>query len=269
MTNRLAFMGAGNIARAIIGGLVTSGYPAGSITAADPSAEQLRLLPAGVVTGGDNRAAAADADVIVFCVKPNLVAGVAAGIAPAARGKLVITVAAGIPVGVLQDALGADAPVIRCMPNTPALVGRGMTGLYATAAVSAAQRETGEAILGAVGRTLWFDAEEQLDVVTAVSGSGPAYFFLVMESIEKAGIALGLAPEVARALVLQTALGAAEMAATGTDAPGTLRQRVTSPGGTTEAAITSLLESGLPDDFVRAIRAAWRRSQDLAATAGS
>lgn len=270
MTNhQLAFIGAGNIARAIIGGLLGSGYVPAQIAAADPDKAQLDMLPEGVGRNTRNQQIVSDADVVVVCVKPNLVARVAADIAPVARGKLVISVAAGVPVSVVQDRLGESAAIIRCMPNTPALVGLGMTGLYANPNVNDAQRRTGQTILAAVGKTLWFDQEDQLDMVTAVSGSGPAYFFLVMEAMEKAALALGLAPQASRTLVLQTALGAASMAAGSEESPETLRRRVTSPGGTTEAAVKRLTESGLVDHFAEAITDAWHRSRELATTAGS
>lgn len=266
MTSRqLAFIGAGNIARAIIGGLVAGGHAADRICASDPDEAQLGQLPAGVTAAADNRQCIGSAEIIVLCVKPGLVPGVVADIAPGAQDKLVISVAAGIPLRVIEAALGESAQVIRCMPNTPALVGRGMTGLFANRNVTAEGRAAGQDILAAVGKTLWFDTEDELDAVTAVSGSGPAYFFLVMEVIEKAAISLGLSPEASRTLVLQTALGAAEMAMAGSESPETLRRRVTSPGGTTEAAITRLLEAGLPDDFAEAVAAAWRRSRELAA----
>lgn len=265
----LAFIGAGNIARAIIGGLVSSGYESGRIAAADPSPEQLQSLPEGISTGSDNRQCVSGAEVVVLCVKPNLATRVAADIAPAAQGKLVISVAAGIPVAALAGELGDDAAIIRCMPNTPALVGAGMTGLYANEWVKPDQRETGEAILSAVGKVLWFDHEDHLDMVTAVSGSGPAYFFLVMEAMEKAAIALGLPLEASRTLVLQTALGAAQMASSSDESPETLRRRVTSPGGTTEAAINRLNDAGLSAIFDAAIEAACQRSRELATTAGA
>lgn len=269
MNHQLAFIGAGNIARAIIGGLVNSGYGPERISAADPDEAQLEQLPADVGRSTNNRQGVSAADVILLCVKPNLAARIAADIASVARGKLVISVAAGIPTTVLEAGLGAGASIIRCMPNTPALVGHGMTGLYANNYVSTAQRDAGETILSAVGKTLWFDTEDQLDMVTAVSGSGPAYFFLVMEAMEKAALVLGLSPEASRTLVLQTALGSAEMALAADGSPEVLRRRVTSPGGTTEAAVQRLLESGLVDHFADAITAACERSRELAATSRS
>jgi len=167
----------------------------------------------------------------------------------------------------LAERLGTDAAIIRCMPNTPALVREGVTGMFANGNATDAHRLTAETILASVGAVHWFDRETLLDAVTAVSGSGPAYFFLVMEAMEQAAIALGLSPEVSRQLVVQTALGAARMAHTSEDGPATLRKRVTSPGGTTEAAVESLLAAGLVGDFDRAIAAAHRRALELAGTA--
>ncbi|HKI75089.1 MAG TPA: pyrroline-5-carboxylate reductase [Pseudomonadales bacterium] len=267
--NRLAFMGAGNIARAIIGGLISSGYPSARMVAADPAPSQLEGLPGDVEGTTDNAAAAARADIIIICVKPGLVARVAADIAAAAKDKLVITVAAGIPIATIKAHLGPAAAVIRCMPNTPALVGIGMTGLYASDNVTEDQKAAGEAILAAVGKTRWFDTEDELNMVTAVSGSGPAYFFFVMEAMEKAAVSLGLSAEASRELVLQTALGAARMAAGSDVSPQTLRERVTSPGGTTQAALECLADAGLAGNFEQAIAAAYRRAVELAATDGS
>lgn len=262
----LAFIGAGNIAQAIIGGLVANGYAATKILAADPAESQLRQLPPGVRTAASGAEIVPAADVVVLCVKPDRAAGVAGEIADVIAGKLVISVAAGVPAGTLAAQLGSRTAIIRCMPNTPALVRQGVTGMFANNNVTDAQRRTGETVLASVGRVHWFDREALLDVVTAVSGSGPAYFFLVMEAMEQAAIALGLSPAVSRQLVVQTALGAAQMAQSNEDGPATLRKRVTSPGGTTEAAVDSLLAAGLIEDFDRAIAAAHRRALELAGT---
>lgn len=257
------FIGAGNIARAIMGGLVAGGRDPGSIRAADPSGAQLAQCPEGVIHSTGNRELAERSDVIVLCVKPNLVESVAKDIVGASSGKLVISVAAGITTATLTAILGEGTAVIRCMPNTPALVGCGMTGLYATDSVTAAQRDIAAAVLAAVGKTRWFTQERDLDKVTAISGSGPAYFFLVMESLVAAAVELGLPADVAGELVRQTALGAAEMANLSPEDVDVLRRNVTSPGGTTEAAVTVLLESGLPGDFKRAAEAAFKRSLEL------
>lgn len=264
MNNTLAFIGAGNMARAIIGGLIDSGFDAARIRAIDPAEEQLKLLPDGVVAGSQPAELIGDVDAVILCVKPNVVADVVAGLAGQLADKLVISVAAGTRSATIAAPLGERAAVVRCMPNTPALVGLGMTGLHASEAVSEDQRRLAETILGAVGEIRWFESEDDLDAVTAVSGSGPAYFFLVMEAMEKAGARLGLDPEAARALVLQTALGAATMAARSDDDPATLRKNVTSPGGTTEAALNELIGAGLEDVFDKALSAAWSRSKALA-----
>jgi pyrroline-5-carboxylate reductase len=177
---------------------------------------------------------------------------------------LVISVAAGIQSDTLQAGLGASVPIIRCMPNTPALVQAGMTGLFATSNVTDAQKQSAENILSAIGLLEWFPRESDLDAVTAVSGSGPAYFFLVIEAMEAAAVELGLTPEVAHQLVTQTALGAAMMARDSTDPVSILRNNVTSPGGTTAAAINSLTEDQIPAIFARAIASAHKRSIELA-----
>jgi pyrroline-5-carboxylate reductase len=263
---KLGFIGAGNIARAIIGGLISHGHRPALIYAADPSADQLAQLPADIHKLADNATLVKQVEVIVLCVKPDLVTPVATEIAPLSGEKLIVSVAAGVTTANIAKALGDKAAIVRCMPNTPALVQTGMIGLYANANVQDRQKEIGRSMLAAVGKTVWFDAESDLDIVTAVSGSGPAYFFLVMEAMEAAAIRLGLTPEVARTLVLQTALGAARMAIGSDDEAATLRRNVTSKGGTTEAAINTLLEAGLPEDFDRAIEAAYRRSTELSGT---
>lgn len=265
---KTGLIGAGNIARAIIGGLIDSGLPPSCISAADPSANQLALLPPGVMQKGSNRQLAKEADVILLCVKPGLIMTVAEDIKALVKSKLVISVAAGVSTGSLEQVLGSGVAIIRCMPNTPALVRHGMTGLFANPFVTDAQRQIAREILGAVGKTRWFDAEDQLDAVTAVSGSGPAYFFLVMEALQAAAEELALPPEVARELVVQTALGAAYMASQSAEDAASLRRNVTSPGGTTEAAIKHLLAAGLPGDFSLAVQAAFERSRELAKTAG-
>jgi pyrroline-5-carboxylate reductase len=185
------------------------------------------------------------------------------------KRPLIISIAAGIPVASLERWLGGELPVVRAMPNTPALVQSGATGLYANAAVSAEQRAAAEAILGAVGLTLWVEQESLIDAVTAVSGSGPAYFFYVMEAMMAAGRELGLDEKTARALTLQTALGAAQMAITADVGPDELRRRVTSPGGTTERAIAAFDEAHLQAIFARALKACADRGAELAAQLGA
>src|SRR6056297_2322709 len=255
------------MASSIIGGLTASGHPAQSIRAADVSTESLERLAAvaPVSTGTDNAAAAAGADVIILAVKPQVMADVCASIAPAlAEGSpLVLSIAAGVPIASYQRWLGTAAPVVRCMPNTPSLLGCGASGLFASPEVSAQQRERAQAIMDAVGTSVWVEREEQLHAVTAVSGSGPAYFFLFMESMVDAGERLGLDRETATALVQQTCLGAARMALESGVPLDELRQRVTSPKGTTEQAIASFEAQGLRDVIHRALAACSARSEEL------
>lgn len=265
---RIAFIGAGNMATSLVGGMLARGFGAGQITLADVSAERLQQLQAqyGVAVTGSNLAAARDADVILLAVKPQQMAEVAAELAPALAGRrvLVVSIAAGITIGKLQGWLGATTAVVRCMPNTPAMVLAGATGLFASPQVDAAQRTLAHAMLAAVGIAQWLDSEEQLDAVTAVSGSGPAYFFLVMEAMIAAGRELGLDEKLARQLTLQTALGAAQMALASDEDPAELRRKVTSPGGTTQAALNVLEGAQLRDTFSKALAAARDRSRELA-----
>lgn len=264
---RLSFLGTGNIAQAIIGGLLQNGLPPESITAADPVEEQLKpLADKNINTTNNNIEAVKSSDVIVISVKPDVVDQLVKDIATASRDKLIISVAAGITTGSIASHLEAGAAIVRCMPNTPALVQCGMTGLFANSNVSSGQKEAAEHIVSAIGEYIWFDDESHLDAVTAISGSGPAYFFYVMEAMEDAGTALGLPADVVHKLVTQTALGAASMARTSNDSPGELRRKVTSPGGTTEAALNELQNKDLANSFDAAIRAAWQRSKSLSGT---
>ncbi len=264
---RIAFIGAGNMGRAIIGGLVNDGYPSELITAADPEAEAAAapLAGYGVGVGADNHAAVAGADIVVLSIKPQVMAGVCRDLAAAlAPGTLVVSIAAGIRLASLQAWLGDTVQLVRAMPNTPALIGCGAAALAAGARVTDEQRSQAENVLRAVGLTVWLDEEAQIDAVTALSGSGPAYFFLLMETLQQAGEGLGLDEEQTRMLTLQTALGAARLALeAGTD-PGVLRRQVTSPGGTTEAALAVLTGAGLDETVARALTAARDRSIALA-----
>ena len=262
----ITFLGAGNIATAIISGLIQQGFQAARITAADPSEEQLSALKhLKINTSLHNVDAIAGADVVILSVKPDVVASVAATIAPAIVDDppLLISVAAGVTTGSLSAWLGGDVPVIRCMPNTPAKVQMGATGMFAKPRVSDEQKKLAEEILGAVGICVWLETDDQLDAVTALSGSGPAYFFYIMELIEAAGIQLGLDPQICRRLVEQTALGAATMVVESSADPADLRRQVTSKGGTTEAAIARLQNGGLAAIVGSAINAAHRRSIEL------
>ncbi|MCR9277982.1 MAG: pyrroline-5-carboxylate reductase [Pseudomonadaceae bacterium] len=270
----IAFIGAGNMARSLMAGLRTS-RPQDVLIAADPSAEQTELAAnLGVSIAADNEAAARQADVVVLAVKPQIMAKAAAGTAPGlSERSLVISVAAGIEVATLRQLLGSGPAIVRCMPNTPALYGQGMSGLFASDNTRAEQKDQAQSILAAVGDTLWVARESQLDAVTAVSGSGPAYFFLLMEHMINAGIELGLDEATATTLTLQTAQGAAAMAIAeresmlagggGSDV-ATLRRNVTSPGGTTQAALETMLDGHMPETVNRALKAAAVRSAELA-----
>ena len=267
MNQTIAFVGAGNMARSLIGGLIADGYPAQLIQATDPAAEQRQRLQErfGIPVTADNRAAVAAADIVVLAVKPQVMREVATSLADVVqqRRPLVVSIAAGIREPALDRWLGGGAAVVRCMPNTPALVQAGATGLYANSRVSAEQREAAETVMRAVGVTVWVDDEALLDSVTGLSGSGPAYFFLVIEALENAGVELGLSREQARLLTLQTAFGAARMALESDQDPASLRRQVTSPGGTTERAIGILQDGGLEALFSKAVAGARQRCQEL------
>lgn len=265
---RIGFIGGGNMASSIIGGLVASGMAANNIWASDPNADSLAKLKevAAVNTGSDNKALIAQVNVLILAVKPQIMKLVAQDIAAAVQEHqpLVITIAAGVTGTSLAGWLGGSPAIVRCMPNTPALVRSGATGLYANSQVSAVQRQQAATILEAVGLALWVDQEDQLDIVTAVSGSGPAYFFLVMEAMQAAGRDMGLSDEVAKQLTLQTALGAAQMAIASDVDTAELRRRVTSPKGTTERAINILEDGGLRQLFAHALDGARIRAEELA-----
>ncbi len=265
---RIAFIGAGNMAASLVGGMLARGFAAYRMVMTDISHDRLEMLRGQyhVAVTTDNVAASRDADVILLAVKPQQMAEVCSGLAPALVGRqpLIISIAAGVPIAKIEHWLGNTVAVVRCMPNTPALVQCGATGLFANAHVTAAQRNIAQAMLDAVGIALWLHSEEQLDAVTAVSGSGPAYFFLVMEAMIAAGRALGLDENMARQLTLQTALGAAQMAMTSSDDPAELRRKVTSPGGTTQAALNVFETAQTRDIFLKALQAARDRSRELA-----
>lgn len=268
-TNEIAFIGGGNMARSLVGGLVSKGHPAGAIRVAEP-VEALRAALAadfGVRVHEAAPAAADGAGTWLLAVKPQVMRAVCESLAPLAQAQrpLVVSIAAGITTGQLEAWLGGEAAVVRTMPNTPALLGAGATGLYANARVTPGQRDAAEALMRAAGLTAWIPDEALMDAVTAVSGSGPAYVFLLAEAMQAAGEAQGLAPDAARTLVLQTILGAARMLSESGEPAATLRQRVTSPGGTTQAAIGSFEGNGFRRIVDEAIAAATRRGRELAA----
>jgi pyrroline-5-carboxylate reductase len=269
---RLAFIGGGNMAAALIGGLIKRGMARERLIVADPSQDQLDRLVRdhGVLAAADNASAVQGAEVVMLAVKPQLMRAVAVKLAPhlGAGRPLVISVAAGIPHAALARWFGAQIPVIRTMPNRPALNGFGATGLYAPAGVGAAERALAEGIMAAVSATVWVEHESQMDTVTAVSGSGPAYFFLFMEALEAAAHQRGLPTDIAHRLTLETAFGAAQMARESPESLATLREQVTSKGGTTAAALEVLNAAGLRDIVAHAVAAADRRSAELAAEFG-
>lgn len=264
----VGFIGAGNMARSLAGGLIANGWPGSRIVLADPDPAQRKAVEERlkVKTFADNREVVSRAQILVLAVKPQTMRAVATEIAASVREArpLVVSIAAGIRAGDLTRWLGGEVPLVRAMPNTAALVGSGASGLYANRLANERMRAAAESILRSVGVAVWLRDEAQLDVVTALSGSGPAYFFQVMEVLERAAISEGLEPATARLLTLETAYGAAKMALEGAEEPATLRARVTSPGGTTERALQVLAEGGLGPLFERAVRAAAERSRELA-----
>jgi pyrroline-5-carboxylate reductase len=261
---RIAAIGAGNMAFSLLSGLIQAGVPASALRAADISAAQLdRFAALGVPVFLDNATATADADIVLISVKPQVLQSVVRAL-PLRGEQLVISIAAGIPLETLQQATAPGQPIVRCMPNTPALVGAGITGLHANPFVTEALKAQAAALLSSVGKVIWLEKETLLDAVTAVSGSGPAYFFYVMESMIKAGVELGLDPDVATALTIETAFGAAKLAREAQASPATLRSNVTSPGGTTARALSIMNDAGMPDAIVRALHGAAERSAELA-----
>lgn len=273
MSQKITFIGGGNMANALVGGLVKQGITAGNITVTDLNISNLDALEKtyGINTSQDNLSAATHADIIVLAVKPQVMETVLKPLQPVLlkNRPLIISIAAGINLHSLATWGGAnDLPIVRCMPNTPSLMGLGASGLYASPAVSQAQKDSAQKILNAVGIALWVNTEAEIDAVTAVSGSGPAYYFLLMEAMVAAGQQLGLSESVARQLTLQTALGAATMASKSSDSPAELRRKVTSPNGTTEQAIKTFEAgdfAGLVND---ALRAASDRSLSLSKELG-
>jgi pyrroline-5-carboxylate reductase len=268
----ISFIGGGNMARSLIGGLIQSGCKADKIWVADPDERPLMSLSASfsVHTTQDNRHAVGQAEVLVLAIKPQILPQVAREIADLvhAQALFVISIAAGIRETDLRTWLGGKVAIVRAMPNTPALVQSGATALYANPHVNAAQRNLAESIMRAVGLTLWVEQEADMDTVTALSGSGPAYFFLVMEALEQAAVHQGLPRETAHLLTLQTAFGAAKMAIESEEAIAQLRARVTSPGGTTEKGVEKLQTGGMQALFNKAIQAARARSIELAEMLG-
>ena len=265
----LAFIGAGNMSRSIIAGLIQAGYPAGRIIAANPSRPKLDELADqfGIRITQNNAEAAREADVIVLAVKPQLMAAMLEALVAelgSLVGKLLISIAAGIKVERLQEMAGGHARIIRTMPNTPSLLGLGMTGLYAPTGIDQADRDFAEQMMQAVGKTLWVAQESGINGVIAAAGSAPAYFFLFMQGIAEEAEAMGFSPEQARLLVQQTALGAAAMVEQNPELSlQALREQVTSKGGTTAEAVKTFQEQGLKPLTSRAMQAAVTRAGEM------
>jgi pyrroline-5-carboxylate reductase len=262
---KITFIGGGNMASAIIGGLVRKRWPRRAIqvveVAAAARARLQRELKVAAHAALDARAARSDC--IVLAIKPQQMREAAQALKPLLASQLVITIAAGVRVKDLSRWLGGYQRIVRVMPNTPALALAGVSGLFAARAVTAAERAAAERILGAVGTTLWLEREDDLDAVTAVSGSGPAYVFYFIEALERAACELGLRADAARTLALETFAGAVKLAAQATEPPETLRGRVTSKGGTTERALAAMEADHVKDAIVRAVKAAAERSREL------
>lgn len=263
-STRIAFIGGGNMASAIIGGLIRQGLPAAQVSVVEPFEATRALLQSqhGVTAQPAAGPFLADAGVVVWAVKPQLFREAAAPVAPQVGEALQLSVMAGIRCADIQAASGS-ARIVRCMPNTPALVGRGMSGLFASAAVGATDRQLAETVIRTTGDVLWVEREEQLDAVTALSGSGPAYVFYFLEAMQQAGVALGLSAEQARRLAVGTFAGGAHLAAESPEPLATLRERVTSKGGTTYAALTAMQQAGIGPAFEQAMQAACARAKEL------
>lgn len=260
------------MAHSMIGGLIASGWPTKNITASDPSEPQRDSLAHrfGVQCFATNDQCIAHADIVILAVKPQIMRRAVESIQSALRrdDPLIISIAAGIRTRDILHWIGREMPFIRAMPNTPALVNCGVSGLLANSLASAAQKRIAETILKAVGEIVWLQSENEIDVVTGISGSGPAYYFKLMEIMINAAQANGLSSDVAKTLVLQTASGAARLASNSGHLPGELRRQVTSPGGTTEAALSTMEEHGMDETITRGINAAIEKSNELAITFG-
>jgi len=265
----ITFIGGGNMARSLIGGMIQKGLPADKIKVAEPVAALAEALAKdfSVATFNDNNQAAGNSTIWVFAVKPQVMKSVCQQLAPLAQANkpLIVSIAAGITSEQLDVWLGGNMPVVRIMPNTPALLGAGASGLFANAHVDAEQKRHAQDLMQATGITVWIENENLMDAVTAVSGSGPAYVFLLAEAMQAAGVAQGLSEDAARALTNQTLLGAARMLAETGEPADVLRQRVTSPGGTTQAAIESFEAQGFRGIVNKAIEAATQRGRTLSA----
>ena len=264
MSERIAIIGGGNMGYALAIGLVASSNGA-IVSVSDPDVNQLTKFDGStVLTNTDNAVTVRNADVVVFSVKPQVLAAVVKPLVSLLDEKLVISIAAGVPLSALESWLGQRSAIIRCMPNTPALLGEGITGLIANDLVTEVHKTQAECILSSVGQTIWFGNDNDLDIVTALSGSGPAYWFYMLEAMIEAGRGLGLRLEDAHQLAVQTAVGASKMAATLPDSPQQLRLNVTSPGGTTERGVDQMETAAVYSSIQNAVNAAYQRSKEIA-----
>lgn len=267
-TQKIAFIGAGNMATALISGLISDGFDPKKLWASDPEDKHLNYLEQEfkINTCCDNKVAVNNSDIVVLCIKPQIMKNICEEIADAVSTyqSTVVSIAAGIRVENLGKWLGEKTPLVRAMPNTPALIKTGATGLYANNFVEDSKKSIAEKIMRAVGVVLWLDQEKEMDYVTALSGSGPAYFFRIMEAMEKSAIELGLSTEAAHVLTLQTALGASKLAMESSESLETLREKVTSPGGTTEKGLAVMEDMKIEKIIQETLSAASIRAEELA-----
>jgi pyrroline-5-carboxylate reductase len=268
----IAFIGCGNMSRSLIGGLIANNVKPEKLLATDPDKEQREAISEQfkITALADNNEAVTKADVIVLAVKPQIMHNVVSEIADNVKGtsKLIISIAAGVTLDSIVEWLDEKAAVIRVMPNTPALIQAGAAALHANEHASETQKNTAEAMMRSVGTAIWLETEDQMNAVTALSGSGPAYFFYFMEAMEKAAIDMGLSEEQARLLTIETAVGASKMALLSSYDPAELRKQVTSPGGTTEQALNTFIEGNLSELVKKAMEAAKQRSIELSQSFG-
>jgi len=273
INKKIGFIGSGNMAYSLVGGLTSTGVQGSNLWVSDPDPEKTAQMASqfGVNTTQINNELVQSVDIVILAVKPQQLAQVCSEISSSTQqsNPLIISIAAGVLSKDIEIWLKGSVALVRCMPNTPSLVQSGATALFANAQVSDEQKTLSESILRAAGLTIWIDSESDMDAVTALSGSGPAYIFLVIEAMAKAGIELGLNEETAHLLAIQTAFGASKMALESDDSPETLRKKVTSPGGTTEKAIGILQEGQLEKLFSQALKGAKNRSVELAEILGS
>lgn len=262
---KITFLGGGNMANALIGGLLKQGFAAGDLAVIELNADNRDRLAKtyGVACYAGPETAALACDAIVLAVKPQQMKAAVAPLVPQLKQQVVVSIAAGLRLESLSRWLGGYKKLVRTMPNTPALIGAGITGLYALPEVSESERAAAERILQAVGSTLWIADEARMDAITAVSGSGPAYVFLFIEAMQQAAAELGFTPEESRRLSIETVLGAARLAAQSDEPAAVLRERVTSKGGTTEAALKVMAERSVKDGIVAGIHAADARGREL------